>query len=232
MWKGATVSGPLPSAVSDLPQSPRFGYGATFVGDRDVTPIPRQRAAAAGVPSLTATVVLVDPDQATRETLRRALVDVGVGRVLHASSLDEVNELIDANEVGELALVSLQLGRQADGVIALLRSAGWSRVLALAPTAEIGPVIDAVGAGVSGVLIGRRVSPSARSVPSSIHELSSREIEVLRLVADGRSNKWIGQELALSSLTVKSHLARIGRKLGTGDRAHMVALAMRAGVIG
>jgi DNA-binding CsgD family transcriptional regulator len=54
---------------------------------------------------------------------------------------------------------------------------------------------------------------------------------VIRLVADGRSNKWIGEQLSLSALTVKSHLARIGRKLGTGDRAHMVALAMRAGVI-
>ena len=62
-------------------------------------------------------------------------------------------------------------------------------------------------------------------------ELSAREVEVLRLVADGRSNKEIGDELCLSALTVKSHLVRIGRKLGTGDRAGMVALAMRTGVI-
>ena len=58
-----------------------------------------------------------------------------------------------------------------------------------------------------------------------------REVEVLQLVADGRSNKEIGEALNLSALTVKSHLSRIGRKLGTGDRAQMVALAMRAGVI-
>src|SRR5206468_972510 len=51
------------------------------------------------------------------------------------------------------------------------------------------------------------------------------------LVADGRSNKEIGETLGLSALTVKSHLARIARKLGTGDRAEMVAMAMRAGVI-
>jgi DNA-binding CsgD family transcriptional regulator len=62
-------------------------------------------------------------------------------------------------------------------------------------------------------------------------ELSGREVEVLRLVADGQSNKEIGEQLGLSALTVKSHLARIARKLGTGDRAEMVALAMRAGVI-
>ncbi|WP_438938453.1 response regulator transcription factor [Amycolatopsis orientalis] len=62
-------------------------------------------------------------------------------------------------------------------------------------------------------------------------ELSAREVEVLQLVADGQSYKEIGEELSLSALTVKSHLSRIGRKLGTGDRAEMVALAMRAGVI-
>jgi len=37
--------------------------------------------------------------------------------------------------------------------------------------------------------------------------------------------------LGLSALTVKSHLARIARKLGTGDRAHLVALAMRTEII-
>jgi DNA-binding NarL/FixJ family response regulator len=54
---------------------------------------------------------------------------------------------------------------------------------------------------------------------------------VLQLVAAGRSNRDIGGELNLSALTVKSHLARIARKLGTGDRAEMVAVALRAGVI-
>ena len=62
-------------------------------------------------------------------------------------------------------------------------------------------------------------------------EATAREIEVLQLVAEGRSNKDIGVDLGLSALTVKSHLARIGRKLGTGDRAEMVALALRAGSI-
>jgi DNA-binding NarL/FixJ family response regulator len=54
---------------------------------------------------------------------------------------------------------------------------------------------------------------------------------VLQLVAEGKSNKDIGVALGLSALTVKSHLARIARKLGTGDRAEMVVVAMRAGVV-
>ena len=61
--------------------------------------------------------------------------------------------------------------------------------------------------------------------------LSAREIDILRLVAEGHTNKEIGDLVDLSALTVKSHLARIARKLGTGDRAHMVALALRSGVI-
>ena len=62
-------------------------------------------------------------------------------------------------------------------------------------------------------------------------ELTARELGVLELVAAGRTNRRIGEELGLSALTVKSHLARISRKLGTGDRAELVAIAIRAGRI-
>lgn len=82
---------------------------------------------------------------------------------------------------------------------------------------------------------GTAAALAAGTLPNTMNagcrELSAREIEVLRLVADGRSNKAIGQTMGLSALTVKSHLARIARKLGTGDRAGMVAVAMRGGII-
>ena len=54
---------------------------------------------------------------------------------------------------------------------------------------------------------------------------------MLKLVADGRTNRLIGEDLGLSALTVKSHLARISRKLGTGDRAELVAISIRGGVL-
>lgn len=73
--------------------------------------------------------------------------------------------------------------------------------------------------------------PGAPSHPGGYRELSGREVEVLRLVAEGQSNKAIGVSMGLSALTVKSHLARIARKLGTGDRAGMVAVALRTGII-
>jgi DNA-binding CsgD family transcriptional regulator len=65
----------------------------------------------------------------------------------------------------------------------------------------------------------------------AVGELSPRERDILRLVADGHTNKEIGEKVDLSAVTVKSHLARSARKLGTGDRAHMVALGIRSGVI-
>ena len=68
-------------------------------------------------------------------------------------------------------------------------------------------------------------------LPGGPDGLSAREVEVLQLVSDGNSNRDIGEALGLSALTVKSHLARIARKLGTGDRAEMVAVSMRAGLV-
>lgn len=59
--------------------------------------------------------------------------------------------------------------------------------------------------------------------------LSDREREIVAQVARGRSNKQIGESLDLSALTVKSHLHRIARKVGTGSRAGIVAAAYRNG---
>lgn len=195
--------------------------------------IPRPRSPVDAVDSsqFAFRALVADPDVASREALAGALQSGGIGTVDQVGDAAATADLLAAAPAGDLLLVSLAFGTAAAGLIASAKEAGWSRVVAIAPAAEIGPVIDAVGAGVHGVLIGRRANPSAANVPTTIHDLSAREIEVLRLVADGRSNKWIGERLSLSALTVKSHLARIGRKLATGDRAHMVALALRAGVI-
>jgi two-component system, NarL family, nitrate/nitrite response regulator NarL len=76
------------------------------------------------------------------------------------------------------------------------------------------------------------VVPPLAVVPAPAHpELTARELGVLKLVADGHSNRRIGEDLGLSALTVKSHLARISRKLGTGDRAELVAIVIRGGLL-
>lgn len=58
---------------------------------------------------------------------------------------------------------------------------------------------------------------------------SNREMQVVRLVARGRSNTEIATELSLSPLTVKQHMENIGTKLGTGNRAGIVGAAICGG---
>lgn len=62
-------------------------------------------------------------------------------------------------------------------------------------------------------------------------ELTERELQVLRGMADGKSNAEIGRELFVSEDTVKTHARRLFRKLGARDRAHAVASAFRAGLV-
>jgi DNA-binding NarL/FixJ family response regulator len=115
-----------------------------------------------------------------------------------------------------------------------LRAAGWARGMVLTTSDDPYSVRAAISAGVRSYLVSA-VSTSTVRTPGErgdgVDSLSAREIQVLQLVAEGKSNKNIGEDLGLSALTVKSHLARIARKLGTGDRAEMVATALRSGAI-
>jgi DNA-binding NarL/FixJ family response regulator len=68
--------------------------------------------------------------------------------------------------------------------------------------------------------------PDTAGLPmADLSELTAREREVLSLVAAGLNNVEIGRQLALSPLTVKTHIARIRAKLGARDRAQLVVLA-------
>lgn len=61
--------------------------------------------------------------------------------------------------------------------------------------------------------------------------LSSREIDVLRLIAAGNSNKLIADQLSIGEATVKSHVANILSKLSANDRAHAVTIGLKRGMI-
>ena len=130
---------------------------------------------------------------------------------------------------GDLALVSLRFQMDSPGLIGVLRDCGWARVIALTTLQiPVSTVVDAIKQGASGVLRVIDCEPH-RVLPAAL--LTLRELQVVRLVADGRSNKAIAVRLAISALTVKNHLARIGKKMGAGDRAQIVAIACRSGMI-
>jgi NarL family two-component system response regulator LiaR len=67
--------------------------------------------------------------------------------------------------------------------------------------------------------------------PNVFHELTDRELQVLRLIADGMSNADIAEELVISVKTVKSHVSNILGKLHLNDRTQAAVYAWREGVV-
>jgi len=165
---------------------------------------------------------------------------LGAREVIEAASGGEAR--VRAQHEGERDLVVIEGGLTDCPTLPLLadlRRAGWKRVVLLTVRDDPYAVRAAINAGVRSYLVTPEHSAPA-PVPATLRyrqrggspdEMSAREIEVLQLVSEGCSNKDIGDVLGLSSLTVKSHLARIARKVGTGDRAEMVAHSMRAGLV-
>ena len=215
------------------------------LGDRMA---PNELFAPAGEQQPRLSVLLVDGDSRRRELMARSLAEAGAGAVHEVASSDEARHRAADGPPCDLAVVELTLADGgALGLVNELRLDGWRTVVlgpddhAVAAAAfkagALAYLSSPSGPGVHHVLEADTVAPtptgSARmaAVDGAPRELSAREVQVVQSVADGQSNAEIGEALGLSALTVKSHLSRIGRKLGTGDRAQMVALAMRARVI-
>ncbi|HEY5515052.1 MAG TPA: LuxR C-terminal-related transcriptional regulator [Pengzhenrongella sp.] len=149
---------------------------------------------------------------------------------------------------GQMCIVVNELGEgEGTALVRNLGRRGTTRVVLLARRAARRELVQLLAGGLRGAVAAdpRRMqlvvgaerpapAPAPTGLPASAApkpELTARELGVLKLVADGRSNRQIGEALGLSALTVKSHLARISRKLGTGDRAELVAIVIRGGML-
>lgn len=88
---------------------------------------------------------------------------------------------------------------------------------------------------IRGVHAGQRRVPPEIAVEMAEHyaddELTAREIDVLRQVAAGNTNKMVADSLHLSEETVKAHMRTILSKLGANDRTHAVTIAIKRGII-
>ena len=103
----------------------------------------------------------------------------------------------------------------AERVAALLREARGLRVAAMGETAD---------------LIIMEARPSERALERNA-TLTQRELEVLRLLAEGASNKTIARRLGISAHTAKFHVGRLLDKLDANGRTDAVAHAARLGVL-
>jgi len=141
-------------------------------------------------------------------------------------------------ELANLAIVLLVNNWQIVSLVELLRS-GVRGVLPIEATAE--EIIQAITATATGLtvlhpdLIDSLVSvlpTNTRSIPTKLnHALTSREIEVLTMLAEGLGNKTIARRLGISEHTVKFHIASIFSKLNASSRTEAVILGARQGLI-
>jgi DNA-binding NarL/FixJ family response regulator len=76
-----------------------------------------------------------------------------------------------------------------------------------------------------------RLHPATPLQPDRIRELTPRETEVLRLIAEGLSNGDIAERLVVSEETIKTHVSRVLTKLGLRDRAQAVVVAYESGLV-
>lgn len=187
------------------------------------------------------TALVASPDERARDAMVVRLAQLGATTVLETANGATANELVRRVGPCDVAVLDVTPTR-GDNVrlIQGLRRAGCRAVVVLVSPDSSSEVVEVSGAGVSSILVkaqagwnddvaAERVREYLRGITSG--PLTHREVQVLQLVAAGQNTREIAAALLLSPLTVKSHVERIGRKLNTGDRAAMVANAMRKRLI-
>jgi DNA-binding NarL/FixJ family response regulator len=80
-------------------------------------------------------------------------------------------------------------------------------------------------------LVVDNLKPSISQTDSGISHLSEREMDVLKLIVEGKSNNEIGEVLYLSTNTIKTHVRGIMNKLSVDDRVQAAVIALRSGIV-
>lgn len=154
----------------------------------------------------------------------------------------------------DVALVDLRMPEMdgADAIAAIRERAPAARVVVLTTYDDDEDIQRALRAGAKAYLLkdapreellacihavheGRTLIPPAIAAKLAEHvgasTLTSRELEVLCLVADGNSNKVIARTLFITEGTVKSHINAMLRKLDAADRTQAVTIALKRGIL-
>jgi DNA-binding NarL/FixJ family response regulator len=152
-----------------------------------------------------------------------ALIDLQ-SDALSASDSEWLQELL------ELTPIVLLTHDPDPSVLNQIRRAGPGGLLREdAPCDQIVQAIKAVAAGLT--VFDSLAEPQSSEEESPPEELTPRETEVLRLLADGLGNKDIAVKLGISEHTIKFHIRSILGKLGAGSRTEAVTRGLRSGLI-
>ena len=168
--------------------------------------------------------------------LERLLPDLRPDVILLDTQPGEIRPVLELMAGGEAGLVLLGEGR--DDGLPLLQSTltGWGWLQKNAETAELVAAMHAVTAGLVVLdpalvpILGREGDRLREATPFD-EALTSREHEVLQLIAQGLANKQIASRLSISLHTVKFHVTSILAKLGAASRTEAVTLGARRGLV-
>ena len=183
-------------------------------------------------PDLEVVAEAATPDEAVacaeRENPDVVLMDLQFGSQTATTGVDATRR-IRALEAPPYVLVLTNYDSDAD-ILGAVEAGASGYLLKDAPPHELTAAVGAAAAGESALapVIASRLLDRMRAPRVS---LSSREIEVLELVAAGRSNSEVADELFVSETTVKSHLAHIFSKLDVSSRTAAVSAARRKGIL-
>lgn len=172
------------------------------------------------------------PDEAIAAAERHnpdvVLMDLQFGSQVTTTGADATRR-IRALEAPPYVLILTNYDSDAD-ILGAVEAGASGYLLKDAPPHELAAAVRAAAAGESALapVIASRLLDRMRAPRAN---LSSREMEVLDLVAAGRSNSAIAAELFVSETTVKSHLAHIFTKLGVTSRTAAVSAARQRGIL-
>jgi DNA-binding NarL/FixJ family response regulator len=162
------------------------------------------------------------------------LMDLDLPRL---SGIEATREIADV--AAESRVLVLTISRYEDDVLeAMLAGASGYLVKGMSPESLVRGIRAAVegsallSPGIAAKLLGRVQAAAGAASESALAEhLSEREVDVLRLLAAGKHNAEIAQELFLSPHTVRNHVSNILAKLHITNRSEATAVAIRAGLV-
>ena len=132
-------------------------------------------------------------------------------------------------ELLEVTSVVLLVPEPEPGVVNQIRRAGAGGVLQSNASSE--QIVQAIKSVASGLMVFDRALASQSPDDEPLEQLTPRESEVLRLLADGLGNKEIAVKLSISEHTIKFHIHSILGKLGAASRTEAVTRGLRSGLI-